>query len=358
MTESNPSVQSAINTVIDAGKSSVRSVSVDAIRRFIESQPDVSGNVSVTPIEFEKEGGASSGIVRFSATYDHGDGIRTEDLVLRHAPGSERALFHEYDLTRQFKVQRVLHSHGLPVPQPKWLDATGEFLGVPGYVMHTVSGEAPNASAFTRGPIARANPEQRHRMLSAVMDVLVKIHRLDYHKEGLQDFTMNAEGNTPLERNINWYWKTWEWIDLPEFARLEPVRRWLLANAPQGDTRLTHGDSSLHNYLFEDGKLTAVLDWELSTLARPEADLALQRVTTELFAPPPESGLLMPPSEEEWLALYEAAGGLPPRDFEYFKKYSMFAILIAMLSLQRNLPDEARAGLASFRARLWSVIES
>ncbi len=124
-------VQSMLSSVIGAGKDVVHKVAADEIRRFIEEQPDVSGSVEVTVIGDGGEVGASSGTVLFDATLDSDRGRVTRELVLRHAPVSDKRLFFEYDLSRQFQVQRALYGTDVPVPEPLWLDPDGRWLAPP-----------------------------------------------------------------------------------------------------------------------------------------------------------------------------------------------------------------------------------
>jgi aminoglycoside phosphotransferase (APT) family kinase protein len=168
---------------------------------------------------------------------------------------------------------------------------------------------------------------------------------------------MPARGATPVQRCINWYWQTWEWIQDRQFARLMPVHRWLLDNAPVGGETLTHGDSTLHNYLFVGNKLTGVLDWEMSCISRPEFDIALQTVGNELFAAPPGSGFTQPPSQDEWLERYARAGGRPLEAIDYYRRASAYMILIVLLSLQRSMTEEVRASQRAFIERVWGVAE-
>jgi aminoglycoside phosphotransferase (APT) family kinase protein len=347
-----------LNSVISAGKSTVRTIGAAEIERFIQAQDGIAGRVEISNLRTNAEVGASNGIVLFTANYDIGAGRVQRDLVLRHAPGSETRLFFEYNLARQFKVQRALQGSGVPVPEPLWLDENGDYLGITGYVMAAIKGTAPHPSAFTIGPLAEATPADRETMLDDVSTALIGIHGADYAARGLGDFVMNAAGETPLERAINWYWQTWEWINLPIYSRLAPVKSWLLENAPAGGTTLTHGDSTLHNYLFQGNRLVAVLDWEMSSLGRPEADLALQCVGNELFSATPESGLLLPPSQADWLARYERLGGRKAEHIDYFRKYSVYMIVVAVEALLRHLPPEARAGQRPLTDRCWEMLES
>lgn len=349
--------QSVLDSVIATGQSSRKSVEIADIERFIAAQPDVGGAVTIGNVRGTAKVGASSGIVVFTAEYEGVGGRQKRDLVLRHAPGSEGRIFYEYDLGRQFRVQKAAQATGLPIPEPLWLDETGSHLGIPGFIMTPVEGVACNPSAFAQGPIAEASPADRETMLDSVMDALVRIHALDYRAAGLGDFEMPAIGKTAMEKCINWYWRTWEWMEHPEYVRLVPVHRWLLENCPVGGETLTHGDSTLHNYLFAGNRLTGVLDWEMSCIGRPECDLALQTLGNDLFAAPIESGITQPPSQAEWLERYERVGGRRLDPLDYYRRFCGFMILIAILSVQRSMPAEVRASQAGFNDRLWRAVE-
>jgi aminoglycoside phosphotransferase (APT) family kinase protein len=351
-------VQTVLDSAISAGQNSRKSVRVAQIERLIAAQPNVSGPVAVRDVRATAKVGASSGIVIFTADYDDGHGRQSRDLVLRHAPGSEGRIFYEYDLGRQFRVQKALQGTNLPVPDPLWLDETGEHLGVPGYIMMPVEGEAPNPSAFAQGPIAAASPAEREVMLDSVLGALATMHTLDIKAAGLADFAMPADGETAMKKCVNWYWQTWEWMQNRQYARLVPVRRWLLDNAPAGGETLTHGDSTLHNYLFVGSKLTGVLDFEMSCIGRPESDIALQTLGNELFAAPLDSGLPQPPTQGQWLKRYARVGGVALDSLDYYRRLSSYMILIALLSLQRSMPEQVRAQQSGFMERLWRAAEA
>jgi aminoglycoside phosphotransferase (APT) family kinase protein len=137
-----------------------------------------------------------------------------------------------------------------------------------------------------------------------------------------------------------------------------PIRQSLIGHLPGGEPDLLHGDTTLQNYLFDGTRLVAVLDWEMSTLGRVEADLALQCLSNQLFAPPPDSGFTQPPSEDEWLARYHDAGGRPLRDFGYYKKFAAYMIIVAVSALQRNMSDADRAAQEPLLRPCWELAES
>lgn len=356
--EASSDIRSMLNSVIGAGKSVLKAMDLASVKAFIESQPEVIGPVSIDELQQSGDVGASSGIVIFAASLDRGDGPESAKFVLRHAPISESRLYFEYDMARQFRVQRALQGSGVPVPEPLWLDADGRYLGVPGFIMAYRPGRAPNPSAFASGPLAEADTDERSRMIDEVMSALVKIHSVDISALGLEDFALNAPGDSAVARCVNWYWKTWEWIRQPEYERLVPVHQWLLDNVPAGDPELVHGDATLHNYMFHEKRLVGIVDWEMSCLCRAEADLALQCITNRLFAAPEGSGTPRPPSEQEWLERYYKAGGRQLRDFDYFKKLAAYLTVVAATSLQRNMPEQQRAREGGLLHGFWRTLEA
>lgn len=358
MTETPPidDIQSVLDSVIGAGKAAVHRIGADEIRQLMEHQPDIRGEVYIDITGDGGAVGASNGIVLFDAQWDSVDGPVRRELVLRHAPGSDQRLFFEYDLSRQFQVQHALFGTGVPIPQPFWVDADGSWLGVPGYVMARAGGVAPSPAAFVRGPLADASATDREEMIGEVMRALVGIHTTDLAARGLSEFVMNAPGTTPLERCINWYWRTWDWIALPNHERLAPVRQALLQYTPAGEPELLHGDTTLQNYLFDGTQLVAVLDWEMATLGRAESDLAMQCLSNALFAPPPGSPFPQPPSETEWLDRYRDAGGRPLHDFGYYKKLAAYMIIVAVSALQRNMSEEDRSAHEPLLRPCWELV--
>lgn len=361
MTDSNDTKskdpRAMLSSVISTGKAAVSKIGATEIKNFIASQEGIEGEVQISNLRSNSDVGASSGIVMFTAEYTSDGAPVNKELVLRHAPNSETRLFFEYDMERQFRVQQALRDSRAMVPDTLWLD-DGSNLGTPGFIMGLSSGNAPGPSAFAAGPLAEASAKEREKMLQDVMQNQVAIHQTDLKSAGLEDFSMNAEGNTPMECCINWYWQTWCWIKIPAYKRLVPVHHWLLENAPDGTPELTHGDSSLHNYLFENNQVTGVLDWEMSCIGRAETDLALQCITNQLFAAPKESGALQPPSEQQWLQWYADAGGRPVENFSYFKKLAAYFVVVAVSALQRNMSAAEQQSQAPLLSSFWNILES
>ena len=357
MTQSEAEVVKLLKSVISTGQSVREKVSIEDVRAFIEAQPEVLGQVVISDIRGASEVGASSGVLSFTAAYEENGGRVQRDLILRYAPVSQR-LFYEYDMARQFRVQGALQRLTVPVPRPLWLDGTGDYIGMPGFIMVRHPGEAPSPSAFAYGPIARADPEARERMLDAVTSALVEMHGLDYVAAGLGDFEMPASGVGAMEKYVNWYWRTWEWHDLPVFEKLASTHRWLLQNAATDGFVLTHGDATLHNYMFVGETLTGVIDWEMSCIGRPESDIAIQCNTSHLFAAPSDSGLPQPPSETEWIDRYYKAGGRALDNLYYYNKLATYITIICVEVLRGKMEPSKRSAQDGLVDRLWRALEA
>ena len=115
---------------------------------------------------------------------------------------------------------------------------------------------------------------EREAMYLAMAETLAKIHDIDPGAVGLSDY--GAVGNY-FGRQIRRWTKQYQearWRDLPDVERLIV---WLPGHVPPDDaTRISHGDFRIGNLCFHptEPRVIGVLDWELSTLGEPLADLA------------------------------------------------------------------------------------
>jgi aminoglycoside phosphotransferase (APT) family kinase protein len=189
-----------------------------------------------------------------------------DDLVVRLPPKGVRRSGNT-DVLRQVPLLRALREAGVPVPPVPWWDADEQWFGVP-YLMTT---RLPGATYAMRAP----TPSQREQLtpasvLDQAVDALAAIHTFDWRAH-LSDW----EPVKDLEAEIR-FWdpilaKSAEpgWIALGE-----RVRDRLLATVPTaGHVGVFHGDFQTNNVLFDDGRLVAVLDWEISGIGDQLLDL-------------------------------------------------------------------------------------
>jgi aminoglycoside phosphotransferase (APT) family kinase protein len=234
-------------------------------------------------------------------------------LVLRKKP-SGAVLPSAHAVDREFRVMQALAASALPVPPMLLLHQEPDVLGTAFYVMERVDGRVFNDNA-----LPGMAPEQRRAIYLAMADTLAVLHSLDHEALGLASF--GKPGNY-FERQLGRWTQQWSLSKTRENPAIDELLTWLAAHLPADtdtdhETRLTHGDFKLNNLMFHptEPRVVAVLDWELSTLGHPLADVAFN--TAAWRSLPEEYGgirgldlqALGIPSEAEYLAHYYRASG-------------------------------------------------
>jgi len=190
--------------------------------------------------------------------------------VLRRQPfGNLLPSAHAVD--REYRLIAALHPTGFPVPQPHFgLCADDSVIGSMFYVMEMVAGRTiwdgsmPDASS----------PAERTSTYHAMIDTLAALHQIDYQAIGLGDY--GRPGNY-FERQVGRWTKQYLASKTDELPEMDRLIAFLPASLPVQDrTAIVHGDYRIDNMIFHatEPRVLAVLDWELSTLGDPMADLA------------------------------------------------------------------------------------
>jgi aminoglycoside phosphotransferase (APT) family kinase protein len=160
-------------------------------------------------------------------------------------------------------------------------------IGSPFYVMARVPGHVLRAEQDADELTA----QQRAAVSYQLVSVLARIHAVDWRSVGLEQF---GRPDGFVERQITRWTQQWERSKTRELPGMEELARLLAGSVPSspGPT-LVHGDYRLDNVMFSLGPTphpTAVLDWEMSTLGDPLADLGLLMVywadAADTFSPP------------------------------------------------------------------------
>ncbi len=311
------------------------------LTNLISAQADVIGKPRISNVrQVGEAAGGSNGTLLFDASYDTDKGPVLHNLVLRFLPAS--GLFHKYDLEGQFSLQKALESTDVPVPSQIWLDAVGDHLVQPGYVMSQVPGASTPMVWKASGLMAEAAVGDRRKMTIELVHALAKIHNVDWRAAGLAWLEDRAKGIRPIEREVNWYWEALVWSEDEEYqAMLKPVQNWLIANEPEDiELVLCHGDSNFGNYMFDHNKITAVIDWEMSFLGTPECDLSFLVAGDDVIGAeiPWLEGAL---SFEEMFDEYERVSGHKLRHMDYFLLFSAYRVAVINVLAMKHFPPDA-----------------
>jgi len=321
------------------------------VEQFLKDRSGAS-QVEIHEMRVPESTGVSSGGLFITASFG-GEG--PEKLFLKYDTQSAIRPFHIYDLAGQFAVQKVLFESGLPVPDPLYLDADGVLLGRPGFVMKLVSGTPGSSKAWLEGALADAAPEQRKTMLEDAIRTMVAFHAIDIDHPELAFLNTLAKGTNSIEREINWS------LDLATYhgffdPRIDAAAAALLANQPTGYRDvLNHGDNKFDNYLFAEGGVSAIIDFEMVNIAPPEMDLAYLLFTTRNLTPPDQPNPGWFPNEDELIEKYQAAGGGRITNFGYFAKVIAFKFSVMILAYVARLGILAQA--PAMFSQYWAELE-
>ncbi|BBZ45330.1 phosphotransferase family protein [Mycobacterium parmense] len=281
--------------------------------------------------------GMSSETIILTSRWQHDGRPVTERLVARVAPAPEDVqVFPTYRLDHQFDViRKVGELTDVPVPRVRWLEATGQILGTPFFVMDYVDGEVPpDVMPYTFGGnwFADAPPERQRALQDATVGVLARLHSIPDAQQTFGFLSEGAPSGTALRRHFDWV-RSWYDFAVPDIGRsplLERTFEWLEDNWPAGPDAsppvLLWGDARVGNVLYRDFAPVAVLDWEMVTLGPPELDVAwmiyAHMVFQELAGLAGLPGLPGVMREDDVRATYRELTGVEVGDLRWFYVYS------------------------------------
>ena len=246
-------------------------------------------------------------------------------VLRRQPPGVILASAHAVD--REFRVITALSKAGFSVPHALLYCEDTDVIGTPFYVMDRVDGRVLWDPALPELP-----PAQRRRHHEAMIATLAQLHALDPAALGLSDF--GRPGNSFTRQIARWSKQYQADPEAGCSADMDALVKWLSQNVPPGDkTAIVHGDYRLDNLIFAPDMphVAAVIDWELSTLGHPLADLTYlllmykfpQTLMKSLVGLDPAA--LGIPTEAEAVAHYcHLAGRLPLTDLNFYHAYNLF----------------------------------
>jgi aminoglycoside phosphotransferase (APT) family kinase protein len=205
---------------------------------------------------------------------------------------------------REFKVISALASSDVAVAGTYALSEDASVIGQSFYIMEHVEGRV-----FRNYTLPNCTRTERAAIYDAMNEVLARLHRLDYAALGLADY--GRAGGYAARQIARWS-KQYAASQTDDVPAMTALMRWLPAHVPADDeTTIVHGDYRLENMIWHpsEPRILAVVDWELSTLGHPLADLAYNCLPWhvpdarrgDLTRLDPASGI---PNETEYVAAY------------------------------------------------------
>lgn len=339
MTAEAEEMQGFYDKSVAAAKSGHPDIDADRLAAFIAAQPDVEGPVSLSDFIVPKGSGSINGILLFTAEFGRGGKRCRENLVARYAPGT--TMIKQKSFSDEFFTLAAAHDAGLPVPQPLWLDADGDFVGFPSFIMSRIDGTPPASAMYSKGPLAEVSDERRKAMMLEAAGFHGRLRREALGADKLPHLLARGAGPTDIERELNWLLEEGRLSSEPGDPKLEliiEIHRWMVEHQPQiRPGTLVQGDPQIANVIFKDGALAAVLDWELAYLGHNETDLALIVFLTETMKQL-DKHVDGTPTEAEYLARFEEEAGAPAEHYDYFKLFQLFKTQCILLSTRGFQP--------------------
>ena len=266
-------------------------------------------------------------------------------VLRRKPPGLLLASAHAVD--REFRVISALHGSAVPVAEPLHLCRDESIIGSMFYLMQYVQGRI-----LWDPSLPELAPEQRSAYFDAMITTLAALHGVDIAAVGLSDY--GKPGNY-FARQISRWGEQYRASQTQAIPAMDALIEKLPARCPADDgvVALTHGDYRIDNLMFdpERPRIIAVVDWELSTLGHPLADLGYLCMALRLPRNPALPGLagldraaLGIPDEAAMLRRYSELSGRPlPDDWPFVLAFSFFRLA----AIAQGVAKRAQQGNAS-----------
>ena len=298
--------------------------------------PDFTG-----PLSAEKfDGGQSNPTFKICSADGH-------PYVLRRKPPGE-LLKSAHAVDREFRVISALRDTDVPVPNTHVLCEDESIIGSMFYVMEYKEGRILWDPLLPEA----ADNNERAAIYDAMNQTMAALHNVDIDAVGLKDF--GRPGNY-FQRQLDRWSKQYHASETRSIPSMESLMVWLAAKMPKdgGTVTLVHGDYRLDNMMFHptEPRVIALLDWELSTLGHPLADLANQCMAWMLPREGRVKGLggvdrasLGIPTDEEYIARYcERTGRDGIENWNFYLVFSLFRLA----AILQGIVKRAQIGTAS-----------
>jgi aminoglycoside phosphotransferase (APT) family kinase protein len=232
------------------------------------------------------------------------------------------------DLANEYTILGILSDKGLPVPRPLWLETDESVLGGVFAVVERAPGSVLG-SAVRIGGLTET-------VMRDIARVLAQLHTTAWEdcEERICAALRYPRATRLSTRNLFSLtlsrWKDFMSLKQVTSPSITAGLEWLAAHLPGDRARLCllHGDYGLHNMLFQDGRMTALLDWEHASPGDPARDLVQIRRQLAQFLP-----------WSQFMQWYREAGG-PEVDDDTLSYYEVYSATNALITMQVALESQ------------------
>ncbi len=284
---------------------------------FLRDQLNEESGVMIEKDPEPIAGGSSQAHFAFTASWFNGTKRVKRQLILRQEPA---AGITKADLGLESSVLSALRGGELPVPMLQWSDLTPSWFDTRSLIFERSRGEADRAVLRDSDPF-KLGLEGRVDLARAIAGLLAELHTMDPAEASL-DLILPYPDDAVMTTVNSWDYAI-DRESLDPDNKLGPAREWLQTNmqSSPGFLSLVHGDFRPANILVDDGRISALLDWEMAHLGDLAEDVGWYTCSiyrTEHF---PEGW-----GVEDFLARYVERGG-PEIEPERLKFWQVFAVL-------------------------------
>jgi len=267
---------------------------------------------------------------------------KSGQYVLRAQPTGE-LLKSAHAVDREYRVMHALQQTDVPVPVVHHLCTDTTVIGRLFFVMEYVQGRVfwnPSLPELTQSEVASLYSEMNR--------VLASLHSVDIYKAGLESY---GKAGDYFSRQISLWTRQYLSSETRTHETINELMQWLPENVPEDDGQLSliHGDYRIDNIMFEEKgeQAVALLDWELSTLGHPFADLSYQCMQWRLPNDAVVSGLagidrkaLGIPTEEEYVQAYCQRRGIDPiENWPFYLAFNFFRFAAIVQGVYKRAKD-------------------
>jgi aminoglycoside phosphotransferase (APT) family kinase protein len=249
---------------------------------------------------------------------------------------------------REYRIIKALEETKVPVPRTVFLCNDESIIGTIFYVMEFVDGRI-----FWDPTLPEIDENKRMKVYEETVRIMAELHKIDVEKAGLLDF--GKPGNY-FERQVGRWIKQYRAAETESYPEVETLIAWLEKTMPDDDglISIVHGDYRLYNMIFdhEEESMLALLDWELSTIGHPYADLAYQCMNwyiPQIGITPGLAGINLQklgiPSEDDYVSNYCSKMGINSiPNWSFYLAFGFFRLAgIAQGVYKRSIQGNASA---------------